>query len=241
MLRPQIPTLRAASRIIVLLMLIGSATTVQLQAINPCWEEVKHLELVQPYPVYVDTCLVNQGTQWIFSLYAKQDFEFVFRVATRVNSTPLIPNDSTIEITWNDISTEYSAIRSMLSDIENKFGSFYMRRKYPSDTSVVLANVYLVRFSNYVKIDSVLNTVLNANVFAEVRYELVDATLDVPNDRGLLPLEPDLSLRIENPPASNENDFWKNYSRKVDARSGTYIYRLSAAGRELSRTMQVVH
>ena len=138
-------------------------------------------------------------------------------------------------------SAEYSAIRSMLSDIENKFGSFYMRRKYPSDTGVVLANVYLVRFSNYVKIDSVLNTVQDAKVFAEAYYKLVDFRLDVPNDRGLLPLEPYLSLRMGNPPASNENDFWKNYSRKVDARSGTYIYRLSAAGRELSRTMQVVH
>ena len=103
MLRPQIPILRAASRIVVLLMLIGFATTVQLQAINPCWEEVKYVELVQPYPVYVDTCLINQGTQWIFSLYAKQDFEFVFRVATRVSSIPPISNDSTVEITWNDI------------------------------------------------------------------------------------------------------------------------------------------
>ena len=219
MLTSQIPILSAKTKRFLLLVAIVVATTIPTKAINPCWQEVTQeiirSPLTTPYPLYVDTCLVNQGTQWIFALYAKQDLEFSFGVNNRVNSIPPIPNDSTVEITWRDIDTGYSAIRSMLSDVEDRFGSFYMRRKYPSDTITSLANIYLVRFSDYVNIDSVINTVMNARVSAQVHYEFVNATLDVPNDRGLLPLEPYLNLRMGDPPANNENDFWGNYLHRL--------------------------
>ncbi len=99
-----------------------------------------------------DSCKLRYAKKWFEVQFYNDPFNF-----------PQAPRDSIIEATWHQIDTNMVELRNLYQGLEDLFGNFILRKEFPDciDTNVVASKVYLIRFSNYTNIDSVINFLSN--------------------------------------------------------------------------------
>jgi hypothetical protein len=123
---------------------------------------------VNPDSVRVDSCF---GSPTYGELYATHFFyiKFKYNVLPRPG---IYPKDTIIEYTWQDIDTSYSDTREGFQQLEQEFGSFWLREEIPDfpDTTQVLPRTLLLRFEDYINIDSVENFVKNIQLVSYGYY-----------------------------------------------------------------------
>lgn len=131
------------------------------------WEEC-----INPDSVYVDTCAASidePGKAWDY-LYAKSPFRVRFYKTDILPLAP-VPKDSVVEVTWGSISVSYPAIRARFAEIEQQFGSFFLRREYPDEPiSTFLSGYFLVRFVQRIHVRDVEKLVNDRTEQTDIRY-----------------------------------------------------------------------
>ena len=128
-----------------------------------------------PDSVKVDTCS-NSPTfrKW----YSRKGF-LVGMTFYPISPKPIPPGSKK---TWRDIDSQYISIKNSFQALENKFGIFSIRREYEnSKDSIELAScVFILDFSNYLLVDSVLyylrniDSVMGAYLQNEPLYSSVE-------------------------------------------------------------------
>ncbi|TAL66937.1 MAG: T9SS type A sorting domain-containing protein [Bacteroidetes bacterium] len=115
-----------------------------------------------PDSVMVDTC---DGY-----FYTKKWF-FVLLPVNSLN-IPQAPPDSILEVGWDDIDTNFQSLRDGFEELENKFGMFTLRKQVPemSDSNAIGSRVFMIRFNNYVRIDSVYYTLKSISGIQDCYY-----------------------------------------------------------------------
>ncbi len=103
-----------------------------------------------PDSVLVDSC------QDPPIIYVYRWFDIVFD--NYVIDLPAYPEDTTIDVTWEAISSSYIQLRNDFQELENKFGSYFLRKKTPQiiDSNHIGSRVFLIGFYEYVNKDSVV-------------------------------------------------------------------------------------
>jgi hypothetical protein len=102
--------------------------------------------------VMVDTC---QSSSTYGGLYGKRWFEVHFQYY--VINIPQAPYDTTLEVSWAAIDTNYTLLRASFASLEGKYGTLTLKKYAPHivDSTDVSSKVYYVRFANYACVDSV--------------------------------------------------------------------------------------
>ncbi|MBI5326436.1 MAG: T9SS type A sorting domain-containing protein [Ignavibacteriae bacterium] len=145
----------------VLFVCLPTQTKAQYQPPDSCLklldDPYEELHFQNPDSVKVDSC---EDSPTYKQVYAKYDFyvRFLYNIKPR-NGT--YPPDTIIEFTWQDIDTNYHATRTGFSNIESKYGTYSFREvntEFP-DTTQFIPRRLLIRFINYVNIDSVCNDI----------------------------------------------------------------------------------
>ena len=110
-----------------------------------------------PDSVKVDSCI---DSETYGQYYAKQFFwvKFTYNVLPR---TEIYTPDTIIEYKWYNIDTSYQETRQGFQLLEQTFGNFWLREELPNkpDTTLFLPRCLLLRFENYVNIDSIIKYV----------------------------------------------------------------------------------
>lgn len=138
-------------------------TTAQLntQGLPPCAKIFGPPDAQQnPDSVAVDTCWDSPTYD---QLYARQWFDVTFD--TQAVDLPWYPNGTVIDTTWEVVGTDFSSIREGLEDLEERFGTFILRKRWPADTLGEISQMFDLRFDSYVNIDSAsdaINAIPNA-------------------------------------------------------------------------------
>ena len=96
--------------------------------------------------------------------------------------------DSLIEITWEKIDTSFPIVRNIFSNLQQKFGIFYLRKTFPLDTfsNSEYSKYFFLRFDSYVYYDSLkafFDTVSSVSVKLRENYYSINS---VPNDPGMI-------------------------------------------------------
>jgi hypothetical protein len=126
-----------------------------------CWRLVWEHDLqngIYNYDsVMVDTCIsdTNWYENWANKvLYAKKWFCVI--LPNNALYIPECPYDSIVERNWTDIDSSFSNLRVGFQILENTFGQFVLRKEYPhiTDSNSTGSKSFLIRFINYVNIDS---------------------------------------------------------------------------------------
>jgi len=126
-----------------------------LKVYNNYWDST----FSNPYFVKVDSCTDSPT----YGEYYGKD---IFRLKFEYNIIPrdyLAPEDTIIEYTWQDILPQYSNAINDFQNIELNFGTFYFRESFPNepDTTEFVKRGLLLRFIDYVHIDSVEKALAN--------------------------------------------------------------------------------
>ncbi len=180
--------------------------------VDTCWTMVYPDDILNGYSnpdsVLYDSChckdAYNKGCD---SVYAKQWFEFSFMDNDPYNF-PSFPPDTIIETTWQNLDSNYVELRNLFQGLENIFGKFILRKEFPDAVDPILAaRAYIIRFDNYVNIDSVIFYL--SNELIEKIYYLNNAAhllsnYEEPNSTKDIKLYP-------NPCTTYTNLFLKNY------------------------------
>jgi hypothetical protein len=152
--------------------------------------------------VKVDSCF---GSPTYGEFYATHFFyiKFKYNVLPRPG---IYPKDTIIEYTWQDIDTSYSYTREGFQQLEQEFGSFWLREERLSfpDTTQFLPRTLLLRFEDYINIDSVENFVKNIQLVSEAYYRRGYGITSRVND-GDKVSQMALSPPIPNPTTSETN------------------------------------
>ncbi|MFH1050197.1 MAG: T9SS type A sorting domain-containing protein [bacterium] len=127
------------------------------------WEDNHAIEYYNPDSVMYDSCkcgmdifeFSKEYKRWPKEyFYAKQ--WFWFNIPNGSLDMPQAPSDTTIIKNWTDISSSYTNLRNDFESLENTYGNFILRKLYPEDVDTLTATkVWLIKFDNYVNIDSV--------------------------------------------------------------------------------------
>ncbi len=110
-----------------------------------------------PDSILVDTCLVGlcQCGDPVIGAWIKRGFYIYFDT----NTIPLgwAPHDADVEVTWQAIDTSYPALRSAFQNLEQRFGTYTLKKQYPDDTGSIEygARDFFLILSNYVPFDSI--------------------------------------------------------------------------------------
>src|SRR5438876_1105599 len=76
-----------------------------------------------------DTCYLSPTAG---EMYARGGFLITFD--DDVFHLPYAPADSIIEVTWQDMDTNYPDLRAAFDTIYQRYGAFVLRKMYPQDT-----------------------------------------------------------------------------------------------------------
>ncbi|OGV21370.1 MAG: hypothetical protein A2475_15070 [Ignavibacteria bacterium RIFOXYC2_FULL_35_21] len=95
-----------------------------------------------PDSVLVDSC------QDPPIIYVYRWFNVVFK--NYVINLPAAPEDTTLDVTWEAISSSYTQLRSDFQELENKFGSYYFRKISPeiTDSNHIGSRDFLIASTN---------------------------------------------------------------------------------------------
>ena len=103
-----------------------------------------------PDSILVDTCL-SDSAHTVFFVKRGSEVEF----AVKAISLLWAPSGTDLEVTWESIDTAYPTLRAAFDSIENKFGSFMLKKEFPEDTSSVASQSFYLIFNTYVLYDSI--------------------------------------------------------------------------------------
>lgn len=137
---------------------------------------------VNPDSVMVDTCSV--GRPW----YAKGTFE------VRLSQSPISNGATADELDWyviQDIDTN-SADIARWEQLDSVFGGLHIRKAFldSTDPAGYAVRTYLLKFDNYVLIDSVVASLKLLSAIEDARYLNRSAKLlSIPSDAGMKPLK----------------------------------------------------
>jgi hypothetical protein len=147
-----------------------------------------------PDSVMVDTCITGSAYSRMF---IKTSFSFEFNYYVLSDSISSSTQDTDIR-SWTDINPAYPEIRNGFSNIEQRFGPFILIGPVAymyTDTASVDAKEWLMDFSNYVSVDSVLiylNAIpeLTGVSFIDGFYESGGAVVAPPEEKSLIKIWP---------------------------------------------------
>jgi hypothetical protein len=167
-----------------------------------------------PDSLMVDTCVVPNRN------YAKKWYEIITNQI--LMDVPSYPIDTLIEYQWTDIDTSFTDLREDFYDLENIFGAFHIKKEFPHivDTSKIASRCYLIRFDNYVDIDSVELLLNSIEDIEKVWYQLKCG-----HDLSILLDEPGLQLGKLDESVGDMGVIWRNsyyYSDGNTSRSVSY-------------------
>jgi hypothetical protein len=122
---------------------------------------------VNPDSVCVDSCI---GSPTFGKQFARETFEIGF--TQTIVFLPWAPQDSIIEFSWTAIDTAFPAIRSAFQQLESDFGTLWLRKANPNDTSLNSSGntAYYLRFANRVAIDSIVSRLSSMQLIDLVHY-----------------------------------------------------------------------
>lgn len=106
---------------------------------------------------------------------------------------PTAPEDSILEVTWDAIDTALSVLRADMEGLENKYGSYVLRKLDPADSS---SQRFELRMDDYENVDSIvvdLSEIDNLRLDRDPNFEFI---LSGPADRA-----EDLGLTVFPSPA----------------------------------------
>jgi hypothetical protein len=131
-----------------------------------------------PDSVKADSCL---GSSTYGQTYAKQWYHVFFDYY--ILPTPEGPADTIIDRTWRDIDPTYTSIRNGFDSLEYKYGNFILRKFQPDvrDSSSGGDKIFLVRFDNYVNVDSAerdLDSLPMTSCYYGRRYGIISNVLN---------------------------------------------------------------
>ena len=108
---------------------------------------------INPDSVMVDTCGADNVPE-SSRLYARGWFMVLFDYY--VIDLPAAPADSVIDVDWRVIDSRYTALRSTMESIEQRFGAFRLRKFSPeiTDTASTGSKLFALRFADLVNIDT---------------------------------------------------------------------------------------
>jgi hypothetical protein len=125
--------------------------------------------------VMIDTCF---GSDTYNSLYSKKWFKIRFH--NYVINLFQAPYDTLLEVSWTNIDTMFTSLRSSFSILEDKYGTFFLRKYAPNltDSTDPASHVYDIRFSTYVPVDSILNDLRNISGLDSYSFSSYPGFLD---------------------------------------------------------------
>ena len=143
-----------------------------------------------PDSVLYDSCYCKDRIVYgCDSIYAKQWFEIHFNNKDPYNFPPY-PKDTIIETTWQELDSSYVELRNMFQGLENIYGQFILRKKFPEDTNSWSSGsrAYLIKFQNYVHIIKVLNNFSDTHLldFYDYRNRCIWIRDDVQDDKSFI-------------------------------------------------------
>lgn len=195
----------------VLMLFLSVESPVQTEDLDPCWIipclDTEYMQEINPDTLAIDTCgfyvesggyyfnsydwceeirsqknaLVLQfGTQKRY--YSKRGWSLEFEVMAI--KLPWAPEDSILECNWDAIDTAYPEIRKGFQNIENQYGSFKLRKRYPADTSsnTAVSQRFHLHFENWVNSVEINNILFNIPNLVSGIY-LFDCVTGVTDDQ----------------------------------------------------------
>ncbi|MBS1538177.1 MAG: hypothetical protein JST20_10570 [Bacteroidetes bacterium] len=175
------------------------APTIHAQVPDSC---LKLLWAVDSYPYYnpdsvcVDSCI---GSSTFGERFARETFAIIF--TQTIVFLPWAPHDSIIDFSWTAIDTSFPAIRSAFQQLESDFGTLWLRKFNPDDTSLnTLGNrAYYLRFASRVPIDSIVSRLSSMQLIDLANYDnQADIVTGIPNDRGMKVGSPITDIYVHN-------------------------------------------
>ncbi|OGU11883.1 MAG: hypothetical protein A2X63_08385 [Ignavibacteria bacterium GWA2_35_8] len=133
-----------------------------------------------PDSVLVDSC------QDPPIIYVYRWFNVVFK--NYVINLPAAPEDTTLDVTWEAISSSYTQLRSDFQELENKFGSYYFRKISPeiTDSNHIGSRVFFIGFNEYVNRDSIVEYLSKIEGLNDFYYlDRVAVYLEIPKEPGV--------------------------------------------------------
>jgi len=95
---------------------------------------------------FVDTCLVPNDVPCNETLYTQKQEKYQRGLYTKRYKIlfdtlnyillPALPADSLVLVTWQQIDTMFPATRAGFAALEQRFGSFKLRKRFPEDTNL---------------------------------------------------------------------------------------------------------
>jgi len=152
--------------------------TYQDSCFRQIWEHNPEKEFENPDSVMYDSCECGDIFKYFYNndwtlpkqyFYAKQ--WFLVDLPFGALDVPQGPPDTVIIRNWSDISTTFSNLRTGLEEMDNIFGNYILQKRFPEDvdSSYGTSTVFLIKFDEYVKIDSVENFL---NSVTDINYPL---------------------------------------------------------------------
>ncbi len=143
--------------------------------LDTCWtmvypDDPQHGYL-NPDSVLYDSCQCNDIYK-CDSFSAQPWFEFSF-IENDPYNFPSFPTDTIIETTWQILDTNYVELRNLFQSLENVFGPFIFRKKFPHliDSTSLGNRTYLIKFQNYCNIFYVVNYLKYDSLLYEPYYK----------------------------------------------------------------------
>ncbi|HYM21210.1 MAG TPA: hypothetical protein VEW28_09465 [Candidatus Kapabacteria bacterium] len=140
-----------------------------------CWTSITPpndsiYKYVNPDSVMIDTCYSSSTYHHRFaSKWFRIEFKkVIFNISAASNP------DTIIQRTWRDIDTSQMVLRANFDSVEVHFGAFILQKWAPDigDTTNLLSQIFLLKFNNYVDIDSaqaMLKTITSINTYYQNR------------------------------------------------------------------------
>jgi hypothetical protein len=152
--------------------------------------------------VRIDTC---HGSPTYNEAFGKRWFKIEF--TNYAINVPYGPHDTVIEVSWTGIDTAYPTLRTSFSALETKHGTLWLKKGAPdfTDSTDLTSHIFLLRFDDYVCIDSVLADLKNISGIESsfISYpRIADYVPEVASKHGasLLRVQPNLpntELRLQ--------------------------------------------
>ena len=104
--------------------------------------------------------------------YAKTGYNVIFLTKDPFD-LPAYPRDTTIIKHWTELDTNLSALREKFQFIENKYGSFVLKKGLPDiiDTASLGSRSYRIMFSKHQYVPDILVDLTDTSLFAPVSFQ----------------------------------------------------------------------
>jgi hypothetical protein len=98
---------------------------------------------------------------------------------------PPAPKDTSLDVTWESISSTYTQLRNDFEEMENKFGGYILRKGRPeiTDSTHIGSKTFFIAFNNYISADSVVNFLQNIQGLSDFYYKNrvgIDVGINIP-------------------------------------------------------------